>query len=484
MKNDLQNFQVGNYKLDEFQMQLLYSTHNAIVIAGAGAGKTLTIIGKINYLIKYQNILPNQILVISFTNASVNDIKQKLNEEIDVFTFHKLAMKILELNNINYKLCSSSLLSYIIQEYLNTCEINIQKIILKFLNLNMSYHNFIKSKYFNSFCNLILTFINLWKTNNLKFEDIPLKKYKSIEKKILLLAFNIYNIYIKEKNSNRLYDFDDLIIKASSIHTKCDYKYIIIDEFQDTSQIRLDLIKELSTYNNSKVIVVGDDWQSIYKFSGCNLNIFLNFPQFFSNVNIIKLVNTYRNSQELINIASKFVLKNTKQISKILISSKHTKTPLLFMPINDKISSLKKVLTYYSSLSDDIMILSRNNKDILEYIDNTFKYDNNVIYYNNKSFKYYTVHKSKGLESEYVILLNCNNDYLGFPNKIENNPLIDKLYKENEIKYAEERRLFYVAITRCKVQTILLYSKNNPSIFIKEIRRIVKKELGKIVYFK
>ena len=100
------------------------------------------------------------------------------------------------------------------------------------------------------------------------------------------------------------------------------------------------------------------------------------------------------------------------------------------------------------------------------------------------SNKFYTVHKSKGLESEYVILLNCNNEILGFPNQIENHSLIDKIFSNNEIKFAEERRLFYVAITRCKKQTILVYNKNNPSIFIKEIKRIVKKQLGKIEYLK
>ena len=81
-------------------------------------------------------------------------------------------------------------------------------------------------------------------------------------------------------------------------------------------------------------------------------------------------------------------------------------------------------------------------------------------------------------------MLNCNNETLGFPNKIENNPLINKLYPDNEISYAEERRLFYVAITRCKESTYLLYEKSNPSPFIKEIKRITKNKLGTIPYFK
>lgn len=478
------NYKVNQFYLDNFQMQLLNSDNNALVIAGAGSGKTLTIIGKIKYLIEVKKILPSQILIISFTNNSVNDIKSKLNIDIDVFTFHKLSIEILKKQNIQYKICDTNLLSYIVQEFLYTCEKQTQKTILKFLNLNINYCQFINSKFFTSFCNFIVTFINLWKTNNFKYSDIQINRYNNLELKILLIIFNIYKIYIEEKNGTYTYDFDDLIIEATKNAYNFGYKYIIIDEFQDTSQIRLNLIKKMSEINNSKVIVVGDDWQSIYKFSGCDLNLFLEFQKYFSDVDIIKLINTYRNSQELINIASKFITKNPKQIIKELKSFNHSSNPIIFDPITNKIVNFKKILNYYSTLSDDIMILSRNNNDIYEYIDTSFQYKDNILYYNNKTYKYYTVHKSKGLESEYVIIINLDNSYLGFPNKIESNPLIDKLSKDKEIKYAEERRLFYVAITRCKKQTTLLYDAKAPSVFIKEIKKIVKKEMGKISYFK
>ena len=123
------------------------------------------------------------------------------------------------------------------------------------------------------------------------------------------------------------------------------------------------------------------------------------------------------------------------------------------------------------------MILSRNNNDIYKYIDNDFKFENNDLFYKNKIIKYYTIHKSKGLEAENVIVLNCNNNYLGLPNKIENNRIIDKLNYTNEMDYAEERRLFYVAITRCKNRCFLLFNKNKPSIFIKEIKKIIKMKI-------
>ena len=130
-----QNYIVNGYNLDHHQMKLLLNDSNALVIAGAGTGKTLTILGKVYYLIEKHNVDPNEILLISFTNASVNDIKNKIKYNVNVLTFHKLAMHILKKNAINYSLCNPNFLNYIIIEYLKTCPIYEQKIILKFLNL-------------------------------------------------------------------------------------------------------------------------------------------------------------------------------------------------------------------------------------------------------------------------------------------------------------------------------------------------------------
>jgi len=479
------NYYVDKFKLDNNQMQVIINDQNSLIIAGAGAGKTLTILGKVNYLLETKACTPQDILIISFTNASVKDIKKKINSPVNVFTFHKLSTHILKDAKFEYSLCSSDTLRYIIDESIRICLPYEQKIILNFLKLNIPYKNFLKSHAFSSFCNLIETFINLYKTNNLNYNDIN-KRYTTIEKKLLIIIFKIYQKYCLEKKSTKKLDFDDLITYATFFvnHTNINYKYIIIDEFQDTSLIRLNLIKEIFIKTKAKIIVVGDDWQSIYAFSGCDLNIFLNFKNIFPNVNDIKLTNTYRNSFELIAIASHFVQKNPLQIKKELKSPKRNSTPLVFVPYINKALTLKKLLKHLTKISTDIMILGRNNKDIFEYLDDEIKFDHETVQYNGFAIKYFTVHKSKGLEAEHVIILNCDNSALGFPNKIENNPIIDKLIANNEMKYAEERRLFYVAITRCKENTYLVYNKNNPSIFLKEIKKITKKQLKHINYFK
>ena len=481
----MKNYLVDNYTLDDYQMHLLLNDENTIVIAGAGAGKTLTIIGKINYLLETQNLQPENILIISFTNASVKDIKNRIKSNAIVLTFHKLAMYILEKVNYDYTISNSKTLNFIIEETVKTASEKEQKIILKFLKLKTKFNSFLYTHEYKSFCRLIETFINLWKTNDFKYNNLDLSKFSKIEKNILIFIFNIYKKYNLEKTSTNQLDFDDLILYATNLVSKANlkFKYIIIDEFQDTSFIRLNLIKNIVQNTNSNIIVVGDDWQSIYRFSGCDLKLFLNFPSFFSNVQIIKLVNTYRNSQELIQIAATFVQKNPLQISKNLKSFKNNQTPLIFAPYKNQTLTLKKILDHLLTISNDIMILSRNNNDIHQILDKDISISDNLINYKNHQIKFYTVHKSKGLEAEYVIIINCNNHKLGFPNKIENNPIINKLSKSFEIKFAEERRLFYVAITRCKQTTYLLYDEVNPSIFIKEIKKITKKQLGTISYF-
>ena len=148
-----------------------------------------------------------------------------------------------------------------------------------------------------------------------------------------------------------------------------------------------------------------------------------------------------------------------------------------------KVSGLAVIINFFSlffknllnKLSDKkILILGRNQKDIYEYIDKDFEYNNGILKYNNKEYKYLTIHSAKGLEEDYVILLNVSNSTYGLPNKIENHNILSYVSsKEDDYPFAEERRVFFVAITRCKFKTYLMVPKNNPSIFIEEIKKVI-----------
>jgi DNA helicase IV len=442
-------------KLDKYQQNVVQTNQNMLVIAGAGTGKTFCIVQKINYLLN-QGYSNNDFLIVSFTNESVNDLKKKLGNNIDIYTFHKLALKIV---SNKYHLCSSSLLQYLIDEYFISYITDIEKRHLQFYFLKFNYQNLLNDLNFTSFKKLILTYINLIKANNLDINYLKTIYKTEKETFLITLIIKIYQIYKLEKSSQGLIDLDDLIVIASHSKEKFPYKHLFIDEFQDTSQIRFDLIYNIYQHSNSKLYFFGDDFQSIYHFSGCNLNIMLDIKKFIPDIKIIKLKKTFRNSQELINIANLFIMKNKKQISKSMISDKHLLNPIKIIYYKNPKTSFLKLIKNIDP--NDLLILGRNNNDFLKFTNTPEK------------FHYLTVHRSKGLEAKNVIIINLTNDIYGFPNKIKNHHLIDKINYCDEMKYAEERRLFYVGITRTKNYCYLLVPYSNPSPFIKEIKKIV-----------
>ena len=240
------------------------------------------------------------------------------------------------------------------------------------------------------------------------------------------------------------------------------YKYIIIDEFQDTSLIRFNLIKKIKDLSNAILFCVGDDYQSIYHFSGCDINIFLNFTKYVPNSQIKKLKYTYRNSQELIDISSKFVMKNKSQIKKKLLSHKHLDKPIEFIYYINPYKCFKELYNKLKKENNDLLILGRNNFDINKFNKEKIK-------------EFMSVHSSKGLEAENVILINLTDGLYGFPNKIINSKLIEELHPSDKtFLYAEERRLFYVALTRTKNKVYILVPFFNKSIFIKELKKIMR----------
>ena len=442
---------INNIELDNTQVEAIKSTNKSVlVIAGAGSGKTLTIQGKVKYLIEEQNIKENEILCISFTNETVNNLKNKLlnlGYKIEVLTFHKLGLKFLK---NNFSITSDSTLPYIIDEYFKSYISFNKKKNRLFKNLfftDNDINQIFKSKIYENLKMKIYTFIKLSKSNNLEEKDIYKFYKKSIFNTKILLKFilDIYHLYNIELKSTNSIDLDDIIIKGTKEvrNFKLPYKHIIIDEFQDSSLIRLNLIKEIIKYTNAYLFVVGDDFQSIYRFSGSNLNIFLNFNKYFEDAKYYYLKYTYRNSNELIHVSTNFIMKNKKQLKKNIVSNKNIDKPIKIM-IN---YNLKEVLEITGK--ENVLILGRNNKDIEN------------IEFQNKM----TIHKSKGLEEENVILVNSDN----FPSGIKEEKIFKLIQKDKEyIPYEEERRIFYVALTRTK-NYIYIIVNNKKSIFIKEL---------------
>jgi DNA helicase-4 len=164
-------------------------------------------------------------------------------------------------------------------------------------------------------------------------------------------------------------------------------------------------------------------------------------------------------------------MKNKYQIKKNLKSSKHLNDPIEIIYYRKK-EDFKKLLSNIDT--NDLLVLGRNNKDIYNYIDSSFKFKNDKFYYKDISFNFMTVHKSKGLEANNVIILNMSDDILGFPSKIKEERILKYISRYDKYPYSEERRLFYVALTRTKNKVYLFTPINNESIFISELKKDYK----------
>jgi len=246
---------LGNTLDKEQTASATISNRNNIIIAGAGSGKSLTMVGKIKYLVLEKNVNIKDILCITFTNNAAksleNKIKKELNLDNTVYTFHKLALEILNDFQIKYKIAESDLLEYLIDEVLFSIGPE------KYFEHYFLTKNYFSKKEFQSYKNTIARFIRLFIANyyEISYFDKLIKKAKRRDIPFLKIIKKIYEIYILEKEAQGLIDFDDMIYMATSIvkdkGTKNSYKYIIIDEYQDTSKVRENLVQEIIKKTNA-----------------------------------------------------------------------------------------------------------------------------------------------------------------------------------------------------------------------------------------
>ena len=347
---------------------------------------------------------------------------------------------------------------------------------------------------------LLLSFITLMKANEktidglletLKPEDghmmtINEKRNKYILTKVIKPFFDAYQAEL-EKNFE--IDFTDAIIQATALCRDGlwkHYDYILVDEFQDISVDRYKLLQALrSDKPRTKLYCVGDDWQSIFRFAGSDMALFYDFEKYFGYTEVCKIETTYRFHQPLIDESSAFVMKNPAQKKKTIKTPEgdQKNTYLNFVKCeSDNNGVLKQVEEIVKSLpmDDSILLMGRYNYDAvsvgykgkIDHSDNRIKV--NIV---GRDIFFLSVHSAKGLEADHVILINCNQGAYGFPSLIEDDPILDfVLSRSEQYPFAEERRLFYVAMTRAKKRMYILYDQQRPSPFIGEF--LLKLEIG------
>jgi len=329
---------------------------------------------------------------------------------------------------------------------------------------------------------LIATFMDLCKSNGYNLSELEeiIKKRDNLRElaffEILSPIFTKYENYLKQ--NNRI-DFHDMLIKATQFvqenRYKAKFKYIIIDEFQDFSVSKRDLIKALCKQNqNTKLFCVGDDWQSIFRFAGSDISLMKNFEQSYGFTRHNKLTTTNRFNNQLATISNQFILKNPNQIEKQLKSEKNIVGDAI------KIFSKKKNGDIERFLDEIIGSLDKraleNKKTATVFLLGRYKHNIPQKFaqlrqqYKNLRIKYLTVHAAKGGEADYVIIMDVISGKYGFPAEIADDPLLGIVLSQSDpYPYAEERRLMYVAMTRARNKVFVITENGVRSLFVAEL---------------
>ncbi len=525
---------VEGYSLDRQQIESIENdSQNTLVVAGAGTGKTTTIIGKIKWILnkwlKNKSKTLPRILIISFTHATRMELEKRVlaevleNDEIfkiyhpsdflRVETFHSLALKIMKSARQNKRAGPEKIrLSEVsFEDFLKQARFNIPEeeaeVYDRLYYLMRNYH---------------IEYQDLKQTNNTEYswfwqKDLWLKNLKQIQK-----MEELGREYKKEMASRGEVDFASFLEEAINSLTSIKnsarpewfkifcFNFVIIDEYQDISPLEYALIRNLREKQNFKLFCVGDDWQTIYQFAGSEIDLILDFKKYWGDTKIFKIERTYRFPEQLAKTSGKFIMRNKAQLIKD-IQGINCRDPDQIVEINgpSERTDLNSLRFFFLNLPRNtrVFLLGRYNFDIkkishCEFLNFNYETNEPRILMSERpdlNIKFCSAHKSKGLQADYVFIINCRDATLGFPSQVKEKELIALarkalLQKNSQMKlgnsqkgkflnmiwknlrparddeFAEDRRLFYVAMTRARKKIFFLTVQEKESPFILELR--------------
>ena len=325
--------------------------------------------------------------------------------------------------------------------------------------------------------NLFLTFLSHYKANQVSSDRVGTLVSEMLDKErgvlFLTLFEKIYQVYTAHLEQGGEIDFQDQInLACSALETgsfRHGFKYVLVDEFQDTSQDRKRLLTAILSQDvDTKLFAVGDDWQSIYRFAGSDIDIMTRFESHFGHTATRYLTQTYRSFGGIVKTAADFIQANKEQIRKTVKAIKNSDKDQIiihgYKNANEHQAKLNGVLTRLNELNFDgqlsVYLLARY----------AHQQPQRVGHYRNLDIQFSTIHASKGLQADYVIMLNVESGEYGFPSNIADDPLLGLVMPNPEhYPHAEERRLMYVAMTRAKRAVFILSNQQHVSPFVREL---------------
>lgn len=531
-REQVKNYQIEGHPLDPQQIEAVVTTEDAeLILAPAGSGKTASLLAKLNYLTDGLQIPATDILVIAFTNKVVAELKERVKHTaIEIRTFHSLGNKIIKSSLPEHKLITESQTKTFFQTKIKSLyhlDPHYAKLYDEYLGANdvtddvATFLNLITRPSNNPHAaaealeSLFISVLGLQKSERISLAEFrhrltqvqnPTARAKSLH--FYQLYAPVAKAYADYLAKNHLYDFADMLDLATDLVTNLpqnsfNYQYILVDEAQDLSTAKYLLLKAiLKKCRKVKLFAVGDDWQSIYRFAGSNLSVLDDFEKIFERKTYRGLIElTYRFGQPTAKISNKFIKKNPHQSKKQVKPHVSRKTPIkIRLNTGDQSRQappdyhtvdliLQELHAQYSSklFHKKIQIISRYNRDVFRLVDeNTKKYQNARLTTISEAAAEFTwqlpnstqkltipfcsMHKAKGITRDIIIIINANSGHHGIPSTRDNDPVAEVLLARlDDYPHAEERRLFYVAITRAKEKTFLVSDPYRISPFVFEI---------------
>ncbi|KID58460.1 hypothetical protein JF50_07285 [Pseudoalteromonas luteoviolacea] len=454
-----------------------------LLLAGAGTGKTSVMIAKVGYLLNAKLANSEQILMLAYGKDAADEMQQRLknaNFEATCRTFHSLGTYIL--GQVEGKPPTLSQLchnekkkqQFIHDALVSLCQDRAyEQRLQQLLMVHFGYKPDEKEVDFSAssvarlvkqFSDLISLYKQASSLGSLQNLEIEFEDLLSVFRPVI----TEYQLYL---NNEQAIDYDDMISLATKYvkegRFKSPWVHILVDEFQDISLVRAELVKALlAQYTRSHLFAVGDDWQSIYRFNGADLGLTTKFTHHFGVSTVMQLDKTFRYGQDLLDLASHFVCQNPQQIVKQVRAQSVPDAPSIMitpeMSTNAYTLVIKQIAMRHSGYTS-VMILARYHKQLPSKEELMLLNDQ----YTQLNITAMTFHAAKGKEADFTILTGLDKNSV--PATRQNDRIIEAFLPPLETyPDAEERRLFYVALTRAKRQAYIM-SPSEPSTFIKEL---------------
>jgi|FLOH01.1.fsa_nt_gi superfamily I DNA/RNA helicase len=481
---------------DDQKKAIISDNEHILCIAGAGSGKTTVLTKRIEFLTKYRSIDPSKVLAITFTRKARQEMVSRVSKfdiqnKIQIETFNSFCEKMLKKHNDLIYDKEVKVLSYrdkivIVNKALMAMNLNMKRAVAVYFTYSQRMGKS-DEQLANIFMNDCFFIRDYFKFKNMVLEESSFDKADSKHVESSALVFKVCKYIDSYMLKHGLRDFADQLLDTIELFHKHpslipNFEHILIDEFQDVNSTQIEFVDLL---NSKNVFAVGDPRQSIFGWRGSDIKYILNFEEKYPGCEIVSLVMNYRSSESIVSFMNKAI--SSLGLNDIQSSVKGEKDISLLKMPNERSEFDFVVSNIVSSKvpRKEIFVLARTNKQLNElskvlenhlisHVVKTDEVKRNIVA-GEGDVTLATIHAIKGLEADTVFIVGCNG--ANFPCKGSEHPVIDLVKVEEYDKEEEEKRLFYVAISRAKKTLFLTYSGSRPTSFITpEMMTVLKEE--------